>query len=124
MNIDIWESLKIENCYSLKRNIYFINWWKLLIRKYPIQFIFLCISIALIIQHTKFTYIDIIIIINLYFREALNEEMLSNGYREPNQNDLSLKISSEAVDVADKIKDQSEDSNQDRRNSGILCTNL
>ena len=63
-------------------------------------------------------------IINLYFREALNEEMLSNGYREPNQNDLSLKISSEAVDVADKIKDQSEDSNQDRRNSGILCTNL
>ena len=50
--------------------------------------------------------------------------MLSNGYREPNQNDLSLKISSEAVDVVDKTKDQCEDINQDRRHSGILCTNL
>ena len=50
--------------------------------------------------------------------------MLSNGYREPNQNDLSLKISSEAMDVADKTKDQKEDVNRDRRHSGILCTNL
>ena len=62
--------------------------------------------------------------INLYFREALNEEMLSNGYREPNQNDLSLKISSEAMDVADKTKDQKDDVNRDRRHSGLLCTNL
>ena len=50
--------------------------------------------------------------------------MLSNGYREPNQNDLSLKISSEAMDVADKNKDENDDVNRDKRHSGLLCTNL